>query len=94
VIEKRNLLPKWALSSSAALSKTQKSEDIVEAWDRMGTITSEIITSLMNKEVAMVSKRFKREKACSGPPKKRQKARASLLAEQEESIECHECPCS
>ena len=57
--------------------KTLKSEDIMDAWDRVGTVTSEKITSLMNKEAVTVLSDL-----CTSPPNKRQEARASLSAEQ------------
>ena len=44
--------------------KTLKSEDIMDAWDRVGTVTSEIITSLMNKEAATVLSDLKEKSVC------------------------------
>jgi hypothetical protein len=77
LIEKRNPHTELEPSSSFPVSRNLKAKDIVEAWDRVGTISSEIVASVINQEATTVAESFKRANSNAGPPKKRQKKRAS-----------------
>jgi len=78
--ETQRLSPKEELTVSQAAPSLRilKAENMVEAWDWVGSVTSEIATSVMSIQANVIATRFKRKKPREGPPKKRSRGHASL----------------
>jgi hypothetical protein len=67
--------PEISTESSSSTSTSLESYDLdktIDAWDLIGSLTSEISSSVMAKQASMVSERF-REAEASTRPKKRRK---------------------